>query len=39
MDASILGKGITGKGVVRARKVVLRASKGYNSMDQMDQGF
>ena len=39
LGASVLGNIFTGKSVLRARKGVVRARKGYNNMDQMDKKF
>ena len=36
--ASMLGNALTGKGIMRAGKRVMRATKGY-SMDHMDKDF
>ena len=37
LGATILGNMLTGKGVVRIRKGVVRAGRGYNAMDHMGQ--
>ena len=39
LGTSVLGNIFTGKCVLRARKGVVRARKGYNNMDQMDKKF
>ena len=39
LDASTLGNMTTGKGITRARKGVLRAGTGYNTMDFMGKIF
>ena len=37
LEASKLGDMLTGKGVIRAKKCVARAGRGYNNMDQMEK--
>ena len=37
LSASILGNMLTGKGITRARKRIMRAGRGYNNMDHMDK--
>ena len=37
LGASMLGNMLTGKGVMRVRKEVMRAGKGCNPMDHMGQ--
>ena len=37
LDASMLGKMITGRGIMRAVKFFVRAARGYDNIDQMDK--
>ena len=37
LSASILGNMLTGKGIMRAQKRMMRAGRGYNNMDHMDK--
>ena len=39
LGGSMLGNMLTGKGVVTAGKVAVRAGRGYNNMNHMDRKF